>query len=567
MAKYCDSLTKFQRRKTVEVKVGSVRIGGDNPVRIQSMANTDTNDVEKSVAQACRVADAGGELMRFTTQGLREAENLVKIHAKLREAGYDVPLVADVHFNSEVAMAVASEVEKVRINPGNFVASRSSDNDEEAMLEYRNLREKFIRLLDICRAHGTALRIGVNHGSLSRRIMSLYGDTPDGMVESAMEFLRIAKEKEFKDIVVSMKSSNVRVMVHAYRLLAVAMSKENMCYPLHLGVTEAGNGEDGRVKSAAGMGALLADGIGDTLRVSLTEPPENEIPVAKLLVRHFEGVQFHEPIPDVREALFSPYEYKKRESVQSGIIGGNNVPVVVASAVKGREELQADFYVDGDKPEWLELDISNLKDTDIIAGLRSDSSRVIILQTSNRNGMAEQRAFFLKLMELGIHNPVIIKRSYCETELGELQIKASADFGPLFLDGFGDGIWIDNKNPKISDEDIVSLSFAILQAARVRTSRTEYIACPGCGRTKFDLQGTLAAVKSRTSHLKGLKIAVMGCIVNGPGEMADADYGYVGAGRGKVTLYKGKTVMKRDVDEKDAIDELLRLIEETENSN
>ena len=545
------------------VRVGNLCIGSDFPVRVQSMANTDTNDTQACIEQALRIAGAGGELVRFTAQGRKEAENLKKIKEGLRSRGCHVPLVADIHFNPEAAFLAAAIVEKVRINPGNFIDKRADftyiDYTEE---EYRNelarLREKLVRLIGICKEYGTALRIGVNHGSLSDRIMSRYGDTPAGMVESAMEFGRICLEEGFDQVVFSMKSSNVRVMVQAYRLLVRGMDAEGMAFPLHLGVTEAGDGEDARVKSAAGIGALLADGLGDTIRVSLTEPPENEIPVARKLTAYFAGEEKAIPIADGMN--YSPYEYRQRKSEKSGNIGGGQPPVVVVRA--GQERFDAlepkpdYFWNDGDVLLWTAMGPKDLSG-DCIRLLRNEPEQVIVLEPGS---LHEQRAFFLRLMSEGLNNPVIIKRTYAEDDLETLQLKAAADVGPLFLDGFGDGIWIENKNDTITPEQISSLSFAILQAARVRVSRTEYIACPGCGRTLFHLTETLARVRAVTSHLRGLKIGVMGCIVNGPGEMADADYGYVGAGPGKITLYKGKDVVKRNIPQDQALEELVSLL-------
>ena len=565
MTKYCVSLFRYVRRDTVPVSVGNVVLGGGHPIRIQSMGNTDTNDTAASAAQALRIAAAGGELVRFTAQGRTEARNLGAIRRKLRETGCSVPLVADIHFNPAAALAAAEEVEKVRINPGNFVDKRADFTridytDEAYAAELTRLREKFVALLDVCRAHGTALRIGVNHGSLSDRIMSRYGDTPPGMVESAMEFLRICRDEGFDRAAISMKSSNVRVMVQAYRLLAAAMLREGMRYPLHLGVTEAGDGEDARVKSAAGIGAQLADGLGDTVRVSLTEPPENEIPVARKLVDYFAGRENHDPIPEADETFYHPYEYVKRRSVSDGTVGGDRPPVVVADGPRRPLDPMPDLFAeDAEAAAWLPLDIHGLTPV-TLARLRENPRQAVVLDTRNRNGVAEQRAFFLKLAEHGLENPVVIRRSYAETDLETLQLKAAADLGPLLIDGFGNGIWIRNDAPGIGAERIVSLAYSILQATRVRISRTEYIACPSCGRTLFDLQRTLALIRGRTSHLKGLKIGVMGCIVNGPGEMADADYGYVGAGPGRVTLYKGKEVVKRNIPQEEALEELVALI-------
>ncbi len=568
--KYCAALNRYARAETIAVRVGRTVIGGQGPVRLQSMANTDTCDTEASAAQALRIAAAGGELVRFTAQGRTQAENLRQIKARLVEAGCDVPLVADIHFNPEAALVAARHVEKVRVNPGNFVDKKRDGaeySDEEFAAEHEKVRQRLQELIAVCRERGVALRVGVNHGSLSARMVSRWGDTPRGMVESALEFLRICLAENFDQVVVSMKSSNVWVMVQAYRLLVAAMRAEGMHFPLHLGVTEAGNGEDGRVKSAVGIGALLADGLGDTIRVSLTEAPENEIPVARCLARYFEGREHHAPIRPVDESRYHPFAYHRRRSTANGIIGGGQLPVVVVSA-SGEHgfdpDATPDFIAENAAAEWTNLTLPRLTD-ETVAALRCAPSQVIVLETNNVNGVAEQRAFFLELERLGLHNPVIIRRSYAETDLEPLQIKAAADLGMLFLDGYGDGIWIDNPTdnpPSISPRAIASLAFGILQAARVRTSRTEYIACPGCGRTLFNLETTLARVKEATSHLKGLKIGVMGCIVNGPGEMADADYGYVGAGPGRVTLYRGKTVVKQNIDECEAISELLKLIDQ-----
>ncbi|MCC8087838.1 MAG: (E)-4-hydroxy-3-methylbut-2-enyl-diphosphate synthase [Rikenellaceae bacterium] len=564
MSKFCNSLLQRKRTDTVPVQAGRITIGNGNRVRVQSMCNTDTNDTEASVRQAIEIADAGGELVRFTAQGIKEAENLRNIKERLLSEGYDIPVVADIHFNPEAAGIAAKYVDKIRINPGNFIDKRAvfeyiDYTEEQYAEELARLREKFTSLLAVCMEHNTALRIGVNHGSLSDRIMSRYGNTPKGMVESAMEFLRICREENFHNVVISMKSSNVRVMVHAYRLLAATMREEGMKYPLHLGVTEAGNGEDGRVKSAIGIGALLADGLGDTIRVSLTEDPAAEIPVGRILTEHFyNAAEKAETI--VNENLYSPYEYKRRRTSQNGIIGGPNPPVVVITGEPDKGAIFPDIFYDGTQ-DWMWLDLPDFNDK-AVESLKQNREKIIVLTTRHSNGIAEQRAFFLKLKENGLTNPVIIKREYSESDLESLQIKASADTGMLFLDGYGDGLWIENKScGNIRQDDIVSLSYSILQAARVRITRTEYIACPGCGRTLFNLQKTLSEVKERTSHLTGLKIAVMGCIVNGPGEMADADYGYVGAGSGKVALYKNKEVIKKNIPEDMAIDELLAIIE------
>lgn len=532
MKKFCDSLNRYLHRTTGVVRIGSTAIGGDNPIRVQSMTNTDTNDTAASVAQVERIADAGGEIVRLTAQGRREAENLGAIRTELDRQGYSkVPLVADIHFLPSAALIAAEKVEKVRINPGNF-NDRGGD---------------FSHLIEICKRRGTALRIGVNHGSLAPEVVERYGDTPEGMVFSAMQFLRRCREADFDQVVVSIKSSNVRVMVHAYRLLVAAMREEGMAYPLHLGVTEAGDDREGRVKSAVGIGALLADGIGDTIRVSLTEAPEREIPVARLLSDYFSGREHHAPIPEVNEAFYSPYAYRKRESTVVAGIGGTHRPPI-------RSEIPAETA-------------SLFFETDIHGIDRIPAGKIVVLTTENLNGIAEQRAAFLRMEEAGIHNPVIIKRTYREQDPEVLRVKAAADIGPLFLDGFGDGIWIENLDPAIPAEEIDALSLDILQAARVRISKPEYIACPSCGRTLYHIEKTLAAIKQRTSHLVGVKIGVMGCIVNGPGEMADADYGYVGSGPGRITLYKGREIVRRNIPEDQAIDALLELIESTRESS
>ena len=540
MKKFCDSLTQYKRRPAIEVMAGSVGIGGNNPVRLQSMTDTDTNDTAASVALIERIADAGGEIVRLTAQGRREAANLENIERQLHVDGYTTPLVADIHFLPSAALIAAEYVEKVRINPGNF-------NDKG---------DDFLHLLEVCRRRGVSLRIGVNHGSLSPAIVEKYGDTPRGMVVSAMEYLKVCRDNAFSQVVVSMKSSNVRVMVHAYRMLAAEMRKQKMAYPLHLGVTEAGNGEEGRIKSAVGIGALMADGLGDTIRVSLTEAPEHEIPVARILADYFDDRENHAPIPEINEKFYSPYRYKKRVSRRIDGVGGGHPPVIWNELP---EEVRRNVF------EATVDTVDNIPE-----------ERIVLLTTSNLNGVAEQRAFFLKMEEAGKSNPVIIKRSYSEDSLEVLQVKAAADTGILFLDGFGDGLFIDNalsnendpiwglipESQKISQDEIDSLSLGILQAARVRVSRAEYIACPGCGRTLFDIETALDEIKARTGHLKGIKIGVMGCIVNGPGEMADADYGYVGAGAGKITLYKGQKVVRRNVPQEEAVEALIGLIKD-----
>lgn len=483
-------LTKFRRRPTCCVRIGDVTIGGNHLIAVQSMTNTDTNDTEACVAQIERIDRAGGKIVRLTAQGRREAENLQRIVARLREEGYRTATVADIHFVPEVASIAARYVEKVRINPGNY---RTDHGELEA-------------LIDQCRERGVALRIGVNHGSLAKRVFDQWGDTPQGMVVSAMEFLRVCRAKAFDQVVVSMKSSNTRVMVAAYRLLVEAMEAEGMNYPIHLGVTEAGNGLEGRIKSAVGIGALLADGIGDTIRVSLTEAPEHEIPVARLLVEHF--AQRPGEFPVRHPERYSPTEYRRRSKVA--------VPVV--------------------------------------HGEPHDGFR--ILEARSGNPTAELRAAILDLEPAD--TPVIIRRRYDDTDLTTLAVKAAADLGPVLLDGLADGIWIDA--PAHDEETIREVELMILQAARVRFSHTEYIACPSCGRTLYDIEQTLGRIKARTSHLKNLRIGVMGCIVNGPGEMADADYGYVGAGPGRITLYRGREIVERNIPQEEALDRLVELI-------
>lgn len=580
-AKYISDLFNYSRRRTIAVKVGNIEIGGDNPIRVQSMANTDTNDTEASVEQALKIEKAGGELVRFTAQGVKEATNLEAIRSGLRKKGAKAPLVADIHFNPKAAEVAALYVEKVRINPGNFVdrvhtLNRFEYTDEEYQLEIEKIRTKLLPLLAICRENHTAIRIGVNHGSLSDRILSRYGDTPNGMVESCLEFLRICKEEQFLNVVISIKASNTVIMVQTVRLLVARMNEEGMKFPLHLGVTEAGDGEDGRVKSALGIGALLADGLGDTIRVSLSEAPECEIPVARKLVDYVSSRIGHELIVAKDSGCVNPFVYQKRATCAVNGIGGNNVPVVFMSQECEHSVLSPDFVVSNgeikgrkiysvttldklkdveDGHKYVELTYSDLTD-EVVQQLSDDV--VVILSTSHKNGVAEQRAFFHALMERKMSNPVIIKRTYQDSDIEDLQIKAGADFGQFFIDGLGDGIWI--EAPNVQPSQLLSLSFGILQGARVRMSKTEYISCPSCGRTLFDLQSTIARIKEKTSHLKNLKIGIMGCIVNGPGEMADADYGYVGSAKGMVNLYKGQTCIEKLIPEDQAVDKLIELI-------
>ena len=565
------SLFNYARRATVEVNVGGVTIGCTNPVRVQSMTNTSTMDTDGSVEQVLRIVAKGGELVRLTTQGNREAVNMGDIKAQLKARGCNVPLVADVHFNAAVADTAARYADKVRVNPGNYVdAARTFKHidytDAEYAEELKRLRERFVAFLDICKAEGRAVRVGVNHGSLSDRIMSRYGDTPSGVVESCMEFLRICRDEEFNNVVVSIKTSNTTMMVTTVRLLVRVMAEEGIAYPLHLGVTEAGDAEDGRIKSAVGIGALLADGIGDTVRVSLAESPENEIPVAKELVDY---VALRAGAPAVDATVYDGFCYEepqRRATTAVGVVGGDNVPVVVGGTVEDAD-ITPDFVagelvvvpvaeaVDG---SFVAVEYSDLT-PDNIARIKSLKDIVLVASSQHVNAVGELRALVHELMIEGIAAPVIVRRVYDEATVESLRIKASADLGVLLIDGLADGLWI--ENPGVSATDLNALAFGILQATRARISKTEYIACPGCGRTMYDLQGTLARIKAATAHLKGLKIGVMGCIVNGPGEMADADYGYVGAARGKVSLYRRKECVEKNIPEDEAIERLLQLIE------
>ena len=569
------NLFNYSRRTTVEVNVGGVTIGCTNPVRVQSMTNTSTMDTDGSVEQVLRIVAKGGELVRLTTQGNREAVNMGDIKAQLKARGCNVPLVADVHFNAAVADTAARYADKVRVNPGNYVdAARTFKHIEYTDAEYaeelKRLRERFVAFLDICKAEGRAVRVGVNHGSLSDRIMSRYGDTPSGVVESCMEFLRICRDEEFNNVVVSIKTSNTTMMVTTVRLLVRVMAEEGIAYPLHLGVTEAGDAEDGRIKSAVGIGALLADGIGDTVRVSLAESPENEIPVAKELVGY---VALRAGAPAVDATVYDGFCYEepqRRATTAVGVVGGDNVPVVVGGAVEDAD-ITPDFVagelvvvpvaeaVDG---SFVAVEYSDLT-PDNIARIKSLKDIVLVASSQHVNAVGELRAFVHKLMIEGVAAPVIVRRVYDEATVESLRIKASADLGVLLIDGRADGLWI--ENPGICTADLNALAFGILQATRARISKTEYIACPGCGRTMYDLQGTLARIKVATAHLKGLKIGVMGCIVNGPGEMADADYGYVGAARGKVSLYRRKECVEKNIPEDEAIERLLQLIESDKN--
>ena len=610
-------LFNYRRRSSSPVQVGDLQIGGDAPIRIQSMTTTNTNDTEACVEQAERIIKAGGELVRLTTQGRREAENLKNINAQLRADGFNTPLVADVHFNANVADVAALYAEKVRVNPGNYVDparvfKKIEYTDAEYADELKKLEDRFVPFLNICKEHHTAVRIGVNHGSLSDRIMSRYGDTPEGIVESCMEFLRICKKEQFDNVVISIKASNTVIMVRTVRLLVDEMDRNDMHYPLHLGVTEAGEGEDGRIKSAVGIGALLADGIGDTIRVSLSEEPEAEIPVARHLVDYITKREGHLMVPATASPDFNWLRPERRKTRAAGGIGGSNVPVVIASLPNGQISIDVEFGTDT-TPDYIYCGSSlpaNRKDgqkyivdfnaytgakdtypifpynaTPFISSVKADVKflvlqlgapseeylaclkahpEVVVIAVSNQqNKLGEQRALTHELWTNGLFNPVVFAQMYRHSvqEKADFQLEAAADMGALMIDGLCDGIWLMNDGD-INVRDVADTSFAILQAARLRTSKTEYISCPGCGRTLYDLRSTIAKIKAATAHMKGLKIGIMGCIVNGPGEMADADYGYVGAGPGKISLYKQKMCVEKAIPESEAVEHLLRFIEE-----
>ena len=602
----------YSRRQANEVYVGATPMGGTNPIRIQSMTNTVTMDTEACVEQAKRIIDAGGEYVRLTTQGVREAENLKNINASLRAQGYNTPLVADIHFNPKAADAAALYAEKVRINPGNYVdAARTfiklEYTDEEYAQEIQKIRDRFVPFLNICKENHTAIRLGVNHGSLSDRIMSRYGDTPAGMVESCMEFLRICVDENFMNVVISIKASNTVVMVKTVRLLVEEMDKEGMSFPLHLGVTEAGNGEDGRIKSALGIGALLADGLGDTIRVSLTEAPEAEIPVAKKLVDYIIQRENHPYIPGAAAPEFNYTNPTRRETTAVGNIGGENVPVVIAARLDNNYEVNENFkpdymYCGQTLPEQRVEGVGYIVDAnvwngeantypafnteqmiglhqikadrkflfttymalneEVIACLRVHPEVIVVAQSNHPNRLGEYRGLVHQMMNQGLKNPVVFFQLYQEKELEDLQLKSAADMGALIFDGFCDGILLFNHGGGIADTKVDETAFGILQAGRARISKTEYISCPGCGRTLYDLQSTIERIKAATSHLKGLKIGIMGCIVNGPGEMADADYGYVGAGRNKISLYKRKECIEKNIPEDQAVEKLIQLIKD-----
>ncbi len=639
--KYCTSLTQYIRRKTIEVQIGDLPMGGDFPIRIQSMTTVDTMNTLGSVEQCIRMIESGSEYIRITAPSMSEAQNLEQIKKELRNRGFNTPLIADIHFTPNAAELAARLVEKVRINPGNYVDKKKFETKEYSdslyQLELDKIRQRFVPLIKICKEYGTAMRIGTNHGSLSDRILSKYGDTPLGMVESALEFLRLCEEYNYYNIVLSMKASNTQVMVQAYRLLVQKLEEEKLKpYPLHLGVTEAGEGEDGRIKSAVGIGALLEDGLGDTIRVSLTEEPEFEAPVAKILLNRYTHRSNHNPIQPIEKSLINPFQYFKRDTIEVANLGATNVPRVIAdlSLVSNLEyndlrnigqyympltdkwsmtDLGADYVFSGDRPfpfmlpngvkeiqnyrTWQNSDDKENKiplftDEEYLqAGAKHgtlnlirvnyksfheafyqklDASCVLILSTQNDHAMAALRRLTHYLLEQNIKTPIILERNYPALPVEDLQLFAATDCGGLLIDGLGDGIFLRTSSAecasKISLLEYIkvlnNLSFGILQAARTRMSKTEYISCPSCGRTLFDLQETTAMIRKRTDHLKGIKIGIMGCIVNGPGEMADADYGYVGVGKDKIALYRGQNVIKKAVSSTYAVDELINLIKE-----
>ena len=546
------SVFDYRRRDTSTTRVGNVEIGSGFPIRLQSMNNTSTMDTEGSVAQVERIAAAGADIDRLTAQGVREAANLGEIHRLLRERGCDIPLVADIHFNPRAAEEAALHVEKVRINPGNFVDPgrtfrKLEYTDEEYAVELKKIENRFVPFLNLCKAHNTAIRIGVNHGSLSDRIMSRYGDTPAGMVESAMEFLRVAVANDFNDIVISIKASNTVVMVETVRRLVKAMDAEGMKFPLHLGVTEAGDGEDGRVRSAVGIGTLLGEGVGDTIRVSLSEAPEAEVPVARELADYLSARSTAPSVDGEYAPGYDPINPVKRPTSQIGVVGGDRLPVVLG-------------YDPVDEKTLLRLTASELVSllADVVVAADRLAGKVIVISSSHQNPVAEISAAIHKLWATGLQNPVVASLYYGGVTPEQTVIRASADFGALLLNGLLDGIEVNSD--KMQDVDLHRLALGILQASRRRVTKTEFVSCPGCGRTMFDLQETVARVKAATSMYPGLKIAVMGCIVNGPGEMADADYGYVGAGVGNVSLYRGKELVEKNIPSAEAVDRLIALM-------
>ena len=601
-------LFQYKRRETSTVHIGAIDMGSEYPVRVQSMTTTNTNNTEACVKQAEDIIKAGGELVRLTTQGTREAENLKPINAQLRAKGYTTPLVADVHFNPNVADVAALYAEKVRINPGNYVDParkfiKQEYTDEEYAAELKKIEDRLIPFLNICKANHTAVRIGVNHGSLSDRIRNRYGDTPEGIVESCMEFLRIFKREKFDNVVISIKASNTIIMVRSVRLLVETMDKEGMNYPLHLGVTEAGEGEDGRIKSAVGIGALLADGIGDTIRVSLSEEPAAEIPVARHLVDYINRRQGHLLVPGTQAKAFNWLRPERRFTRAVAGIGGSNAPIVIASSPSENKQ-EADYIYAGqelkerkegqkyivDYDQYMTLDDktnvypifpvtavpfiamakADLKflvlqfgapTEEYLACLKAHPEIVVVCMSNHQNKLAEQRALVHEMWENGVFNPVVFAQMYRHTaaEKSDFQLEAAADMGALMVDGLTDGLWLMNDGD-IPQSIITDTAFGILQAARLRTSKTEYISCPGCGRTLYDLRETIARIREATKDMKGLKIGIMGCIVNGPGEMADADYGYVGAGVNRVSLYRKQVCVEKNIPQEVAVEHLLALI-------
>jgi len=603
---YIKDLTKYQRLHTNTVNIGKIPVGSDYPVSIQSMTDTDTKDTKTTVEQIIRIIKEGCDFVRVTAKDVQAAENLKNIKEELLAAGYNNPLIADIHFNPKLAEIAAKYVDKIRINPGNFYDKRARFEhhiytDEEYKKELKRIENNFIPFLKLLKNTHTALRIGANQGSLSDRIMSRYGDTPSGIVESVMEFLRICQKVKYNDVIISIKSSNTRLMVYTVRLFCKKMRLEGMEFPLHLGVTEAGEGEDGRIKSAVGIGSLMADGIGDTIRVSLTEAPEKEVPVAKKIIDHIKTYQGHEPIKAPLFAQTNPFEYEKRSTRPVLKMGGEHVPVVIADlrnrslseVLPLRGKLKPEYFlyknqitdIEGnsypilDLDEYLfggshwgqmkfirtnkmEFDRFMTENPEIITKLKQTRKTVLILESFNKNPLAELRAFFMTL-EMHIWKiPVILMRTYKETELENLQIKASVDLGGLLIDGYGDGLCITNEGDNITFTDLKDLSFSILQASRMRLSKTEFISCPGCGRTLYNIQETVKKIKAHFGHLSRLKIGIMGCVVNGPGEMGDVDYGFVGAGPNKINLYKGQILKKRFIPFENAVVELENLIKE-----
>lgn len=559
----------YKRIVTREVNIGGVPLGGNNPIRIQSMTNTDTLNTEATVAQCIRMIEAGCEYVRITAPGIKEAENLKLIRKGLSQRGYQTPLIADIHFNPKAAELAAQYVEKVRINPGNYT-DRNTGKLEFTESEYQSgiekIRERLNPLIGICKNYGTALRIGSNHGSLSERIMSRYGDTPMGMAVAAMEFISICEDLDFHDLVISMKASNPIVMIEATRMIVALMNANGECYPLHLGVTEAGDASEGRVKSAAGICSLLEDGVGDTIRVSLTEDPEKEVPVALLMTERYKN-KVNTDEQDKVILKMDPFSFHKRVSRASGIIGGHNLPVVISSLPAKDDALSKPDIILTDNPDnpsqlfnsFFILKQPDLPSAELLTQLTTDPKAVLVAQSIDDTAPKWFRGVFNALNNLNLDVPVILKRCYSTSNLEAFLVQSAADMGTLFADGMGDGIWLEADNPYIKTK-VVETAFTILQATRSRVTQTEFISCPSCGRTQYNIQEALALVKAATRHLKGLKIAVMGCVVNGLGEMADADYGYVGAGKGKVNLYRGKELVIHNMDQDEAVNSLIDLI-------